>query len=365
MERTRAFGLAAALLLASNGCYLSTAAWEQAKILSARRPIAEIVRDGRVPVATRAKLQLVLEARDFAARDLGLNTGKSFTAFTQIERDTLVLVVTAAYADTLRPYTWWFPIVGRVPYKGHFNFDAARAEARELLDQGLDVYLRPADAYSTLGWFNDPLLSTTLSRDSVELVNTVVHELTHNTFYAPGAADFNESFASFVGARGSVNFFRARGDEAMARVAEARWQDEQLLAGFWRRLAIAVDSALRAHPPGEQRRAARDSVYGRARTELVEQIGPRFLVYDRRYGHRVVLNNAVVLARRVYGKGFDLFEAVHLCEGRALSATIRRVTALASKSGGAPFDSLAAWVRQPTCEAQLRAAAWPSDSLGL
>jgi len=132
----------------------------------------------------------VLEARAFAVDSLGLEARRSFTRYTDLGRDTLVLVLSAAHRDRLEPYSWWFPIVGRVPYKGYFDLASARKAADGLRARGFDVYLRPSSAFSTLGWFDDPVLSTTLREDSVDLANTVVHELTHNGFYAPGQAVF-------------------------------------------------------------------------------------------------------------------------------------------------------------------------------
>ena len=110
--------------------------------------------------------------------------------YSKLRGDTLVLVLSAAYADRLKRYTWWFPVVGRVPYKGYFDYDAAKKARRQLAAEGFDTSLRPASAFSTLGFFNDPILSTTLAGDSIELANTVIHELTHNTFYASGVRKF-------------------------------------------------------------------------------------------------------------------------------------------------------------------------------
>ena len=180
-----AFATGAALFLAltPTGRYLSRAGWEEAKILRARRPIAQLVADSAtLRPGVAGKLALVLAARQFAADSIGLRVGESFTQFTQLERDTLVLVLSGAHRDRLATFSWWFPVVGRVPYKGYFDYDAARAAARRLRDRGLDVTLRPAAAFSTLGWFNDPLLSTTLALDSIGLANTVIHEATHSTF---------------------------------------------------------------------------------------------------------------------------------------------------------------------------------------
>ena len=217
--------LIAIISVSPTGHYLARAAWEEARILARRRPIPELVNDPELPATLRAKLQLVLAARRFAVDSVHLNAGASFTTYSPLDRDTLVLVASAAYPDRLERYTWWFPVVGRVPYKGYFDVAAARAAVEDLRRRGFDTYLRPASAFSTLGWFNDPLLPTTLREDSVGLANTVIHELTHNTFYASGQAVFNESFANFVGAHGAAWFFRSRGDAAAAAASTARWHD--------------------------------------------------------------------------------------------------------------------------------------------
>src|SRR3954454_24056281 len=248
------------LLLAPTGRYLVRAAWEEARILARRRPITEMVADSTTSATVRQKLLVVLAARAFASDSVALNARQSFTTFSRLEHDTLVLVLSAAYRDRLEADSWWFPIVGRVPYKGFFDFGAAKSAARKLDSDGFDVYLRPSPAFSTLGWFNDPLVSTSLNADSLDLANTVIHELTHNTFYASGQAVFNESFANFVGARESARFFRSRGSLAAADEADARWSDEKVMSHFWARLYASVDSAFKAHPADSLARlSARDT----------------------------------------------------------------------------------------------------------
>lgn len=189
-------------------------------------------------------------------------------------------------------------------------------------------------------------MSTTLARDSLELVNTVLHELTHSTLFIKGRAEFNESFASFVGARGAEEFYRARGAELAAAEVDARWRDEKILAAFWRRLAHSLDSAFSAHPGSRaERLIARDSVFAAARRELVGRIGLRLRTVSPLYGERVALNNASVLARRVYGRGLELFDILYWCEGRSLRQTISRVIGLVRAKPEDPFLVLAGWAR--------------------
>src|SRR5258707_3699182 len=146
-----------ALISTPTACYISRGAWEEAKILSRRQPISELVRDPRTPADARAKLKVVLAARNYAKDSLRLRTKDSFTTYSRLDHDTLVLVVSAAYRDTLKPYTWWFPIVGRVPYKGYFDFGSSQRDAKNLASDGFDVYFQPSDTVSTLGFSTDSL----------------------------------------------------------------------------------------------------------------------------------------------------------------------------------------------------------------
>jgi len=292
---------AGALVLAITpmGRYLVRGAAAESTILRRRQSIAKLVADSTTAPEVRAKLRLVLEARQFAVDSLGLPANDAFTQFTQLDHDTLVLVLSGAHRDKLERVTWWFPIVGRVPYKGYFDFAEAKRAEQALANEGFDTYLGPSPAFSTLGFFNDPLLSTTLRSDSLEIVSTVVHELTHNRFYAKGQAVFNESFASFVGARGAERFFLARGDSVSARRVRDRWADDLLLGAVWERTYRAIDSAFRAHPGDSARAtrlAARDSVYAAARRFLVDSAGPKLLAIDPRYAARVRLDNVARMA---------------------------------------------------------------------
>ena len=337
--------IVAYLALAPTGRYLVRAAWAEGRILAGRRSIADLVGDPATRPQISSRLRLVLAARSFAAESIGLKARDSFTTYSQLERDTLVLVLSGAYPDRLVSYTWWFPIVGRVPYKGYFDFGAARAAERSLAKKGFDVYLRPSPAFSTLGWFNDPLLSTTLGEDTVDLANTVVHELTHNTYYAPGQAVFNESFANFVGARGSAWFFRVRGSSAAADQADARWADDKLMARFWARLYYEVDSAFKAHPADSAARiAARDTLYVRARHALVDSLAPQLRTIPPRALARIRLDNAALLAHRLYNTDLDLFDQVWVKEHGNLRATVERIIDLARSDRKHPFDALRAWV---------------------
>ena len=339
-----ALALVAWLVLAPTGRYLLRGAWEEAKILARRRPLADLLADSTTSPALRAKVELVLAARDFARDSLGLDVGESFSAYSETGRDTLTLIVSGAYRDRLESYTWWFPVVGRVPYKGYFDFDEARRQERALNARGFDTRLGAVSAFSTLGWFNDPLLPSTLRADSLTLANTVIHELTHSTYYAPGGAVFNESFANFVGSRGAQRFFRSRGQEPAAAEVAARWQDERVLGRFWATLYARVDSAFKAHPGDEaravaERLAARQLLFTEARASLLNDLAPMLKTISIRSVERVRLDNAVLMSRRVYLTDLDAFDAVLTRNRGDLRATVAEIIAAAKADDEKrPFD---------------------------
>lgn len=322
--RAAAFGL----LLAAAACsptYVIRAGIEEAKILSRRQPIARLVEDPRTPPERRAKLALVLQARTFADRALGLAAKESYTTFSQLDSDTLALVLSAAYRDEFRPRTWWFPIVGSVPYKGFFSESAARREIAKLEAAGFDTYLRPTSAFSTLGWFNDPVVSPLLRYGDVDLVNTVIHEIFHNTLYLAGEAQYNESVANFVGARGAIEFFcRRDGAESPGcREAGAAWEDDLLFGSFMQELVGELEALYaRADLTREEKLARRDEVFRAAKERFAGEIRPRLKVQAFASFTTTPLNNATLISRRIYYRRLELFEEVFRSRGGDLRRTV-------------------------------------------
>jgi predicted aminopeptidase len=328
-------GYGTAYLASEDVRYLTRAGFEEIRILQAREPIAELVADPATPPALRGSLRLVLESRDYAAR-LGLEAGATYTTYADVGRDTLLLVLQAAPKDCLCPYTWKYPIVGRIPYKGFFDPRAARREADRLAARGYDTYLRPSGAFSTLGWFEDPLLSTALDRDSVELAATVFHEIAHNTLYVKSATPFNESFAQLVGYRAAQAFFAGRGDTARARRAADRWRDERVLGEFYGDLAERLHTLYASRPDSAALEAGRAAAAAWARAQLAGPVGARLRTVQLGAAGDRPVNNARVIAARLYRTRLDLFERWYAGHGGDVAAS---VAALRGLVAGAEGDS--------------------------
>ncbi len=196
------------------GCetgYLLQAARGQAGVLAARRPIDRVIADARTEPALRARLTLLRDARDFASRELGLPDNKSYRSFAALRREFVVWNVIAAPEFSTTPRNWCFPVAGCVSYRGYFREAAARRYAARLQRRGDDVMVGGVPAYSTLGHFADPLLSTMLRYDDAYVAGTIFHELAHQLLYVPGDSAFNESFATTVEQAGLQRWLAARG----------------------------------------------------------------------------------------------------------------------------------------------------------
>jgi predicted aminopeptidase len=332
------------------GCsplYLIRSAYEEGRILWSREPIKEVLAQPGFPADERAKLELVLAVRDFASTELGMNVGGAYASYARVPPDVLLWVVSGAERTALKPVTWWFPVVGDVTYKGFFEQGDAVEEATRLKSDGYDTLVRPSAAFSTLGWFDDPVLSSWLRDSRVALVALVLHELLHRTIYVPGHTDFNESFATFVGHRGAMAYFAARegGGAASTQEASRVWREELERSEQWGR---AVEE-LRA-------------LYGRARSEewpedrTLEERKPIFAAL----GPLEKINNAVILAGYAYLAHLDRFECAYAARGEDLRATISEIRAKV-KGAEKPFAQLAACTRAPASGGADRAASLSED----
>ena len=326
-------GYGTAYLASDDVRYLTRAGMEEIRILQGREPIADLVADRGTDPAVRHALRLVLESRDYAAA-LGLEAKETYTTYSDVGRDTLLLVLQAAPKNCICPYTWKYPIVGEIPYTGFFDFGAARRAGNRLAAQGFDVYLRPSAAFSTLGWFNDPLLSTAISRDSVELAATVFHEIAHNTLYVKSATPFNESFAQFVGYRSAESFFASRADTAHARQASDRLHDEMVLGGFYSALISRLDSLYATRPDSATLEAGREAAGAWARTQLEGPVGARLRSFRIGRLPDAPVNNARLIGVTLYRTRLELFDSWFERHGRDVRESVRRLEELVEGAEG-------------------------------
>ena len=190
--------ISATLISCETVSYYTQAARGQLAIMLGREDIQRLLIDANLSADMRLKFNSVLEIREFAERELYLPVGDNYSSYVDIEREHVVWNVFAAPEFSTNPVNWCYPIAGCVAYRGYFSEAGADRFARRLEADGFDVYTGGIDAYSTLGWFDDSLLSTVLSRANYQLAALIFHELSHQIIYLPGDTTFNESFATTV-----------------------------------------------------------------------------------------------------------------------------------------------------------------------
>ena len=198
---------------ALTGCqavrYYPQAIAGQCEILAHEQSIPALLADPKTPAPLKTKFETILKIRQFAAQQLHLPAGQSYLKYTDLHRPCVVWIVTISPALSLQPMTWWFPIVGRAGYRGYFHERPARRYADGFSKKGWDVYVDGIETYSTLGWFNDPILNTFIAEPDSSLAEIIFHELAHRRLFVPGDTPFNEAFATAVAAEGVRRWFLA------------------------------------------------------------------------------------------------------------------------------------------------------------
>ncbi len=227
--------LFASLLSTLGGCaqlgYYTQAMQGQMSLLASAKPIDTWLADPRVENKLKTRLRQARDIRAFAAAELGLPDNGSYKSYADLKRPFVMWNVVATPELSLKPLAWCFPVAGCVDYRGYYDRGAAQGFAAALRAQGHDVRVSGVPAYSTLGWFNDPVLSTFIDYPEAEIARLVFHELAHQVAYAPGDSQFNESFATAVEELGVARWLDRHGDDAMReRYRQYRQRKDDFLA---------------------------------------------------------------------------------------------------------------------------------------
>ncbi len=310
------------------GCDYAHLAAGQLKILWRRQPIERATRDPGLSPGERTLLGLVESVRAFAA-ERGLRVGDQYTSFVAWPGDRIVTTLVRTRPGSLDAVGWWYPFLGRLPYRGYFEADRAEREARRLREEsGYDVCVSPVTAYSTLGWLDDPVTSPMLGRGAANLVETLLHELVHATVFIDGDADFNEGVALFIGQEAAIRFFarEAPGDEEDP--ATALPSGERVRAWVHdRRQVESVVLAFRDRLPGlagrpdaaSQREAAERVVRGELASLPLSVLDPAAVAAEARLG------DACLALRGTYARDLPRHAALLDSLGGDLDALIRHL----------------------------------------
>ncbi len=314
------------LALAQSGClawYLAVDAGNLAKLSAAERPIARVVQDPSLSPETKAKLELVIQAKRYATQTLGLNVKKNYSGYVDVGRPVLSWTLQAAEPLKLDHYYWKFPLVGSMPYMGFFNKEQGLKVERRLEAKGYDALLRPVPTFA-LPMFSDPVTSCMLLAPDAYLVNLVIHETCHNTISLKNQSAFNENLCEWVGNQGAIAFAEDQygPDSALAVYARGFKRDAARYTAFIQALAAKLDPLYASPLPDADKLDRKAEIFQQARADYQKLCDSEMETdYFRRYLD-FPWHNALVVYSQLYFQDQALFERVFAARGQNLPATL-------------------------------------------
>lgn len=325
-------------MLLLGGCttlgYYLQAVNGEADVLRRARPIDRVLADPGIDASLKQKLGEVIEIRSFASKELGLPDNGTFRRYADLQRPYVVWNVFAAPEFSIDPKQWCYPLLGCANYRGYFSRDKAEAEAKALQQEGYDTYVAGIPAYSTLGWFDDPVLNTFIHFPEERLATLIFHELAHQVIYVSGDTTFNESFAVTVAREGTRRWLMHSGTEEQRAEFEASEQHVAaftgLVDGYRARLAEVYAAPI---SDTEKRAQKADTLHAlQDDYEKLKSTWGGFAGYDK-WVHRH-LNNAQLASVALYTQMVPAFQTLLAREGGDLLAFYRAVKDIAALPEG-------------------------------
>ena len=340
MKRT--FLLLFPIFLAGCGeiSYISHLGWHQGYIHYYSISVPEVLEQKGIDGKVKEKILFIQEVKRYGEERLGLKRTENYSRFFDI-RGPVVYIVTACEKDRLRLRSWRFPITGEVTYKGFFTREDALHEKRSLDGKGFDTFVQGVGAYSTLGWFKDPIFSSMLRWDDSSLANVIFHEMTHATIYFKGETGLNEQVATFIGNRATIDFFKEKYGPTSMEVSRAiDEQEDDLLFSRWvGRACERLSNFYRQEISREQKLRDRGNMFLSLKEEFRE-MRSQFKTDTYPDLEKTELNNAVLLAYRRYFHQLDKFEALYNDLGQDLRKVVEHFRGLQATGKKADLASL-------------------------
>jgi predicted aminopeptidase len=331
-----------------SGCqlpYLWHAGTGQLSILWNRTPIEEVLKDQNIDEATKAKLRLIGKVKRYSEETLGLVKTDNYQDYVLLDRDHVSYLLSASKKDELKAYRWSFPIVGSFPYLGFYDIEMAKEYQQELIERDHDTYLRGVSAYSTLGWFDDPVLSSMMRGGDESIVEVVIHESVHATLFIEDHVSFNERLATFLGRKGAIKYYQ---DSGQNLVANKLMDQENDFHSFSRFLKDVLEWA-----ENEYKKETSDASLEEKRQRIFETLKKKYQMFasenmeSTRYDwfKEAELNNARLIALKVYLKDVSPFEQAYSRCGKSIKKLLSAIEFL--KNSENPEADFTKWVNQP------------------
>jgi len=343
------------LLLLFSGCsqigYYTQSVRGQFDIWSRERPISDILDDASLPSSLREKLAFALRAREFASSELGLPHNQSYRRYADLERPYVVWNVFAAPEFSIRPAQWCFAMAGCVNYRGYFSRAEADAFAAEAAAGGRDVHVGGVPAYSTLGWFADPVLNTFVNYPAVEIARIIFHELSHQVVYVRDDSVFNESFAVAVEREGLRRWLAKHGSEQDRRQFENRQRYRSDFVSLIEAYRSRLDALYRQRIAPEAMRESKQHLFEQMQHDYagLKASWGGFAGYDRWFAQKP--NNALLASVSIYTQRVPAFEAMLREQGGDLRKFYEAVKVLAKLDPAAREAALQRYLSPPTAAA--------------
>lgn len=294
---------------------------EQLSIMNKREPIEKVLASSEVPEPTKQKLRLALKVREFVEKDLSFKPTQNYKTYVDLKRPYVTWVLIVSPKNDVEAHRWSYPVIGALPYRGFFSKEAVVEEAKDWDKDKYDTYIRGVSAYSTLGWFNDPLLSSMITGDDSDLVNLIIHESAHATLFIKSQADFNERLATFLGNKGTEIYYKKVEGENSTTLKRIREEDidEKLFSSFITEEIKTLKEWYKSHPDLK------------GREERIKEINQRFgILYKTKMKtdrfarfEKVDINNAFLASLNTYVYDLSDFDKLFIQEKSDFAAFLK------------------------------------------